>query len=75
MTSAVHCQTEAEAKRPDKAVLQASMGSKSTANQTPDVPAIVEWHFDNHQGFVHSFINTIRHGPVDEPAVCLERSL
>lgn len=64
MTSAMHSQTLAEAKLPDKADLQASMGSKSTANHIPDVPAIVEWQFDNHQGFVHSFINTIRHGPL-----------
>ena len=29
-----------------------------------DVPAIVQWQFDNHNGFVHSFINTIAHGPL-----------
>ena len=28
-----------------------------------DIPAIVQWQYDNHQGFIHSFANTIRHGP------------
>jgi len=29
-----------------------------------DVPAIVQWQFDNHKGFVHSFIDKIKHGPL-----------
>ena len=29
-----------------------------------DIPAIVQWQFDYHHGFVHSFINTIKHGPL-----------
>lgn len=29
-----------------------------------DIPAIVQWQFDHHKGFVHSFINTIAHGPL-----------
>ena len=29
-----------------------------------DVPAIVQWQFDNHQGFVHTFANTIKYGPL-----------
>ena len=29
-----------------------------------DVPAIVQWQFDNHKGFVQSFIDTIKHGPI-----------
>ena len=29
-----------------------------------DVPGIAQWQFDNHKGFVHSFISTIRYGPI-----------
>lgn len=29
-----------------------------------DVPKIVQWQFDHHKGFVHSFTNTIRYGPL-----------
>ncbi|KAL8670872.1 MAG: hypothetical protein Q9168_004603 [Polycauliona sp. 1 TL-2023] len=29
-----------------------------------DIPAIVQWQFDFHQGFCHSFLNTIAHGPI-----------
>lgn len=29
-----------------------------------DIPAIVQWQFDYHKGFVHSFIDTIAHGPL-----------
>lgn len=29
-----------------------------------DIPAIVQWQFDYHYGFVHSFMNTIKHGPL-----------
>lgn len=36
----------------------------SLNSKAPNVPAIVQWQFDNHQGFVHSFIDTIRHGPI-----------
>lgn len=28
-----------------------------------DLAAIVQWQYDHHQGFIHSFTNTIRHGP------------
>ncbi len=40
-----------------------SLGT-SLNSKAPNVPAIVQWQFDNHQGFVHSFINTIQHGPI-----------
>ena len=29
-----------------------------------DIPAIVQWQFDHHQGFVHSFVDNIKHGPI-----------
>lgn len=29
-----------------------------------DVAGIVQWQFDNHQGFVHTFADTIRYGPL-----------
>ena len=29
-----------------------------------DVPAIVQWQFDYHKGFVHSFIDTVKYGPI-----------
>lgn len=38
--------------------------SKPSVNQKFDMPAIVQWQIDNHQGFIHSFINTIQHGPI-----------
>ena len=38
--------------------------SEIRENQDLDIPAIVQWQFDSHQGFVHSFVNTINHGPL-----------
>lgn len=29
-----------------------------------DIPAIVQWQFDHHQGFCHSFANTVTYGPI-----------
>lgn len=29
-----------------------------------DVAGIVQWQFDNHKGFIHSFISTHQHGPI-----------
>ena len=37
---------------------------KITEKRILDVPAIVQWQFDEHKGFVHSFIDTIKHGPL-----------
>ena len=31
--------------------------------ESPNIAATVQWQFDNHQGFVHSFVNTVKHGP------------
>ena len=32
--------------------------------QTLDIPAVVQWQFDYHQGFCHSFVDTIAYGPI-----------
>lgn len=29
-----------------------------------DIPAIVQWQFDHHEGFCHSFANNIAYGPI-----------
>ncbi|MCJ1435565.1 hypothetical protein MMC27_004939 [Xylographa pallens] len=42
-----------ELRIPDKADLEAV-----------DVPAVVQWQYDNHEGFVYSFINTILYAPL-----------
>lgn len=31
-----------------------------------DIPGIVQWQFDNHQGFIHSFISTHQYGPIKD---------
>lgn len=31
-------------------------------DKLPDVAGIVQWQYDHHAGFVHSFIKTIRYG-------------
>ncbi|KAL8835218.1 MAG: hypothetical protein Q9170_003414 [Blastenia crenularia] len=36
----------------------------SSGQKTLDIPAIVQWQFDFHEGFCHSFVNTIVHGPI-----------
>ena len=36
----------------------------SMDNKTLNVPVIVQWQPNRHQGFIHSFINTIQHGPI-----------
>ena len=33
-------------------------------NKALDVSEIVQWQFDNHKGFIHSFISTVQHGPI-----------
>ena len=29
-----------------------------------DIPRIAQWQFDNHEGFIHSFLSTLRYGPI-----------
>lgn len=42
----------------------ASKESTSMANPTRIAPAVVQWQYENHQGFIHSFTNNIQHGPI-----------
>lgn len=44
--------------------LDASLRSHPTEIESLDVPAVVQWQFDNHQGFIHSFVDTMKHGPL-----------
>ena len=37
---------------------------KATGKAELDVPGIVQWQFDFHKGFCHSFIDTIAFGPI-----------
>ena len=32
--------------------------------RTLDIPGVVQWQFDYHHGFCHSFVNTIAYGPI-----------
>ena len=41
-----------------------SQATKSVEKGMIDASAIVQWQFDHHRGFVHSFINTIEYGPL-----------
>jgi len=36
----------------------------SVGKQNLDVAEIVKWQFDHHKGFCHSFVDTIRYGPI-----------
>lgn len=53
-----------------------SEGEANTIDrQKPDMAAIVQWQWDSHEGFLHSFVDTLRHGPImheheDWRAVC-----
>ena len=31
---------------------------------TFDIPSVVQWQFDHHKGFCHSFVDTINYGPL-----------
>ena len=48
--------SQADAKVPGK--------SKSMETRALNAPDAVQWQFDNHQGFIHSFISTIQLGPI-----------
>ena len=42
-----------------------SEGAGNTADrQKPDMAAIVQWQWDSHEGFLHSFVDTLRYGPI-----------
>lgn len=51
--------------RADHAKPKAQSGSEQQFdfNQI-DIGEIVQWQFDNHAGFMHSFLDTIRNGPL-----------
>ena len=38
--------------------------SKRVPQDDPDLPALWQWQFDTHEGFVHSFADTVRNGPM-----------
>lgn len=60
----LHGDTEAKAAVLNAANSTTSGSSESLDSQTLNVPAVVQWQFDNHQGFVHSFVDSIAHGPL-----------
>ena len=43
---------------------QLSKVSALRAKQSINVSSVVQWQFDNHRGFLHSFVNSSQHGPV-----------
>lgn len=38
--------------------------AKTVEKKFLDIPGIVRWQFDNHRGFIHSFVNTVQYGPI-----------
>lgn len=49
---------------PDRSGSEGAQKAKVLEKLSMDMPAIVQWQFDNHKGFVLSFIDTIKHGPL-----------
>lgn len=53
-------------------ILGASLSSTPPPSETAkpvsvdnlDLPALWQWQFDHHKGFIHSFIDTTQHGPI-----------
>ena len=37
---------------------------KPVGSRVLDIPGILQWQFDNHRGLIHSFVSTIRYGPI-----------
>ena len=37
---------------------------QATSVEALDITGIVQWQFDNHRGFVHTFADTVRYGPL-----------
>ena len=50
----------------EKAAPEKAQETKEVGKEDLDIPGIVRWQFDNHQGFVHSFVSTVRHGPIQQ---------
>ena len=61
-------QIRTEEKEPPvhEAESQLSANSALGAKQTVDMSSVTQWQFDNHRGFVHSFVNTSQYGPVQD---------
>ena len=41
-----------------------AQGADTGGKKFLDIPGIVQWQFDNHRGFIHSFVSNIQHGPI-----------
>ena len=41
-----------------------SSTSTRQAPENPDLPALSQWQFDEHEGFVHSFVDTVQNGSI-----------
>ena len=41
-----------------------SSSSKRVRSENPDLPALWQWQFDTHEGFVYSFTDTVQNGPL-----------
>lgn len=43
---------------------ETALDAKTVREKALDIPGIVRWQFDNHRGFVHSFVSTVQYGPI-----------
>ena len=41
-----------------------SSASKRVTSDNLDLPALWQWQFDTHEGFIHSFADTVQNGPI-----------
>ena len=48
---------------PQKQASSTAGSSKRASSDNPDLPALWQWQFDAHEGFVYSFADTIQNGP------------
>ena len=44
--------------------VDAKSGSIKEREDALDIPAVVQWQFDHHKGFVSSFVDTLANGPI-----------
>ena len=64
MTNAIRGYTKTDSRVSQQVKVQDSAKTSSGFDDRPlDMPAVVKWQFDYHNGFVHSFLDTIRYGP------------
>ena len=65
MTGTKHERTEIKPDVSEQVGLEDSVNSARLSDgRLLDVPAVVQWQLEHHKGFVHSFVDTIRHGPI-----------